>query len=330
VPLSTSSPRQICNRAQVFYQSFSIMVVTLSTVPAFCCHAPVSLLALPLRRVRWRACASSPPPATAVTAATKAVPSEAASVLLSRAVERAGVDAKHIAELQHLCSLVLEVNQTMNLTAVRTADGIIARHLVDGLGLLPALDTRKPRFIADVGTGAGFPGLVIAVCRPDWQVTLVEAALKKTRFHQTAIEALGLENVQTVWARAEEIGHELEHRESYDVVVARAVAEMRVLAELTLPLVRVGGCLMSQKSVQAEGPQIELNAARFAINALGGELGDVEYAWTEELLDELLPMQTAKSDPQDFRRRAIITVNKIESTDHEFPRVSGTPKKNPL
>jgi 16S rRNA (guanine527-N7)-methyltransferase len=307
------------------------MVRMISSPPAFCCGPPAARIA-PLRRARWRACASSPlqTPAAAAASAAKAVPSNAASVLLARVAERAGVNAKQVAVLQRLGHLLLEVNESFNLTAVRSADGVVARHLVDGMGLLSTLDARKPRFLVDVGSGAGFPGLVIAICRPDWRVTLVEAARKKTRFHEMAIEDLGLANVETVWARAEDVGHELAHRESYDVVVARAVAEMRVLAELTLPLARVGGAVFCQKSVQANGEQLELNSARNAIATLGGRLGDIEFAWTDDLIDELLPEQASKSDPDDSRRRAFVTVNKVQRTDVEFPRISGMPKKYPL
>lgn len=259
---------------------------------------------------------SPSPPATA---------SPRASSLLTAVATKLALTTTQLAQLHDLSRLVLHANKTTNLTAVRTIDGLIARHLVDGLGLVPLLDDAAPRTIVDIGSGAGFPGLVLAIARP-WSLSLVEASRKKSRFHEAAVAELGLHNVTPVWGRAEELGQDVFHRESYDVCVARAVAPMAVLAELTLPLVRVGGRLVAQKSVEREGPKAELEAAENAVRKMGGKFAGVDEAWTTEMIHEFMPEEVVSED----RLRAYVNVKKIRGTDQRYPRVSGTPKKNPL
>jgi 16S rRNA (guanine527-N7)-methyltransferase len=279
------------------------------------CSAPA--LRYPVRQ-RWLAC----------VAKTTCRDGDKGTVLLENVAARVGVNSAQLNQLRRLGGAILEANHHLNLTAVRTVDGMIARHLVDGLGLLPALEDMQPVNIIDIGSGAGLPGLVLAVCRPGWNITLVEAARKKTRFHEQTIADLGLGNVQAVWGRAEELGQDSSHRERYDCVCARAVAEMRVLAELTLPLIRVGGSLVAQKSIERNGPHLELRAADNAIDVLGGEWAAVDYAWTEKTIHEIFPEAADSSDVD--RRRAIVTVRKVKSTNPRYPRTSGTPRKHPL
>lgn len=247
--------------------------------------------------------------------------------LLESVAEKANVSQDQVEKLHELGRIVLLANKTTNLTAVRTEDGIIARHLVDGLGLLPLLDIENPRTILDMGSGAGFPGLILAICRP-WTLTLVESSGKKSKFHEQAIADLGLANVRTEWARAEELGQDIIHRESYDVCVARAVAQMPVLAELTLPLIRVGGALIAQKSVERSGQRPELQVAANALKKVGGSIENVEFSWTAEMVNSILPTES-DSDDED-RQRAFVTVRKVKPSDSRYPRLSGTPKKNPL
>jgi 16S rRNA (guanine527-N7)-methyltransferase len=288
--------------------------VVMPDVFGFCC---VPALRFPVRR-RWLAC----------VAKTTCLDGDKGIVLLETVAARAGVNATQLNQLRRLGDTILEANHHLNLTAVRTVEGMIVRHLVDGLGLLPALEDMQPVNIVDIGSGAGLPGLVLAVCRPGWNITLVEAARKKTRFHQQAIADLGLCNVQAVWGRAEDLGHDSSHRERYDCVCARAVAEMRVLAELALPLIKVGGALVAQKSIERNGPHMELRAADNAIDVLGGQWAAVEYAWTEKAIQQFLPEAADALDGD--RRRAIVTVRKVVSTSPIYPRTSGTPRKHPL
>jgi 16S rRNA (guanine527-N7)-methyltransferase len=247
--------------------------------------------------------------------------------LLSVVSLRANVSEANVAKLQELGKIVLAANKTTNLTAVRTEDGLIVRHLVDALGLLPLIDSMKVRTVVDLGSGAGFPGLVLAICRP-WSLTLLEASRKKSRFHESAISELGLSNVESVWGRAEELGHDVRYRESFDVCVARAVAQMPVLAELALPLVRVGGALVAQKSVERGGRRQEIESASTAFAKLGGVLEDVEFTWTGDLVRAHVPSEA--DGAEDQLQRAFVTVRKSQPTSQRYPRLAGTPKKNPL
>lgn len=247
--------------------------------------------------------------------------------LLRSVAEKAIVSEEKLDRLEELGRIVLAANKTTNLTAVRTEDGLISRHLVDALGLLPLLDTMSLRTIVDLGSGAGFPGLVLAICRP-WSVTLVEASRKKSRFHNTAIQELSLPNVESVWGRAEELGHDPLFRESFDVCVARAVAQMPVLSELALPLVRVGGALVAQKSVEKSGHRREIQSASNAISKLGGKLENVELAWTGDYVRTHMPSE-AESEDEELQR-AFVVIRKSSTTTARYPRLAGTPKKNPL
>jgi 16S rRNA (guanine527-N7)-methyltransferase len=289
-------------------------------VPAFGVSAPVARPRLHARSRRVLCCLAPPPPAASDTAT-------AGRRLLGAVAAKAGVTPAQVEQLQELGRIVLTANKTTNLTAVRTEEGLIARHLVDGLGLLPLLDGMRVRNIVDLGSGAGFPGLVLAICRP-WSLTLVEASRKKSKFQEQAISELGLRNVEALWGRAEDIGHDVLHRESYDLCVARGVAKMPVLAELALPLVRVGGALVAQKSVERGDQRTELQAAANALAQLGGAIDGVEFSWTCDIIRSHLP---AEADSEDAdRRRAFVTVRKTRATDRVYPRTSGTPKKDPL
>lgn len=240
---------------------------------------------------------------------------------------KANISEETVDKLEELGRIVLAANKTTNLTAVRTEDGLTARHLVDALGLLPLLDKMSNRTVIDLGSGAGFPGLVLAICRP-WSVTLVEASRKKSRFHESAIRELSLPNVESVWGRAEELGHDAAFRESFDVCVARAVAQMPTLSELALPLVRVGGVLVAQKSVERFGHRREVESASNALSKVGGTLENVEFAWTLDHVRSHMPEEAEKED--DELQRAFVVVRKSSSTNRRYPRLAGTPKKNPL
>ena len=162
--------------------------------------------------------------------------------------------------------------------------------------------------MVDVGSGGGLPGLPLKIARPDLSVTLVEADQDKAAFLVRACAELGLRDVQVLARRAEEVGHEPLYREAFDIAVARAVAPMRVLAELCLPLVKVGGRLLAQKTESEE-----LSAAGHAIEALGGALRSVVAA----------PSATRGSG-------TVVIVDKVRSTPPAYPRRPGVPKRKPL
>ena len=244
---------------------------------------------------------------------------EAALSTLHRTARPHGVDAGGVSTLLRLTDLLLSESKRYNLTAIRTCDAVVLKHVVDGLSLLGALDAEAAGNgaalrVMDVGSGAGFPGLVVAAARPRWEVTLLEAARKKTRFHEMAMRELGVRNVRSLWGRAEEVGRNRTHRERYDVATARAVAEMRVCCELCLPLVRVGGAFLAQKSVAKE--MDEVRGARRAMEKLGGRL--------ERVCD------AGVGRDEDGRVRSVVVVRKTAGTGKAFPRLPGVPKKTPL
>lgn len=235
--------------------------------------------------------------------------------------QKLGLSACQKQALLNFSESVYRTNSLFNLTGIRTRHGIIAKHVIDALTLLPILDEYAPKKIVDVGTGAGFPGLVIAISRPEWSMTLLDSVRKKISFHKQIINEFGLRNVQSVWGRAEDMGKG-QWRESFCIAVARSVAEMRVLAELTLPLVRVGGYVLAQKMVDAEHK--ELAAAENAIRLCGGQLLQVSGAWMSNGL------QPVSAKGVDYTSNKIVVVEKERPTPVKYPRRSGIPNKKPL
>ncbi|GJW44867.1 ribosomal RNA small subunit methyltransferase G [Tanacetum coccineum] len=160
----------------------------------------------------------------------------------------------------------------MNLTAVTEASEVMDRHIEDSLAIIPPIRSSHSSHcesdfenlnLVDVGSGAGLPGLILAIACPGWKVTLLESLNKRCVFLEHAIGLIGLSNVKVVRGRAEDVGQNIEFREVFDVTVARAVAEMRVLAEYCLPLVRVGGLFVAAKG---HAPEEEVTRAKRAIN----------------------------------------------------------------
>lgn len=222
--------------------------------------------------------------------------------------------ARQTEQVGQYTALLVEWNQRMNLTAIKEPEGIIVKHFMDSLSVLAALDpVASDGFrLIDVGTGAGFPGAALAILRPTWRVTLLEATRKKVEFLDAVVQALGLENVTTLRGRAEEQGQEPSQRERYDAAVARAVAELAVLAEYCLPFVRVGGHWVAQK-----GPKVEeeVSASRNALGQLGGKLLRVQPLAVPGMTEET---------------RNLVIVQKVKATPVTFPRRPGTPSKRPL
>lgn len=239
--------------------------------------------------------------------------------------ESFGLTNAQVTNLSRLTDLVVTGNQSLNLTGIKTADQIIVKHIFDAFTLLPTLDTENPRRIIDVGSGAGFPGFVLAIVRPDIHVTLLECARKKTFFHEQVISDLSLENVDSVWARAEEAGQDV-HRERYCLAVARSVAPMTVLSELVLPLVRVGGVFIAQKSVEPE--HSEINAAKPAIAKLGGSTQSITPVWAYDSTGST--GQAMAEYQKDNRHNALVIVRKVHASPSCYPRLPGVPKKAPL
>lgn len=228
--------------------------------------------------------------------------------LLQSGLAALGLPTDGAPALARYGELLLEKNQVMNLTAITDPADVAALHFLDSTALLTLTDFTG-RTVADVGTGAGFPGLPLRIVEPTLRLTLLDAQNKRVDFLREVCADLGLEGVDCVHARAEEFS--ADHRESFDLVTSRAVAHLQVLAELCLPLVRVGGCFLAMKSVDSDG---ELEESRHAIELLGGSV--------ERTVDYGIP-------GTDVRHR-VIFLKKVRKTEKKYPRPFAKIKKHPL
>jgi 16S rRNA (guanine527-N7)-methyltransferase len=209
---------------------------------------------------------------------------------------------------------LLDWNERFNLTAITDVEGVYVRHFLDSLSCLKALPRpEQPGSVRviDVGAGAGFPGIPIKIAEPWIHVTLLEATGKKVRFLEHLVQVLALDQIGVVQARAEELGSSPQHREQFDWAIARAVAEMPVLAEYLLPLVRVGGVVLAQKGERAAA---EVQGAATAIETLGGRVR------------RLVPVELRGL----AETRYLVIIDKIAATPDRYPRRPGVPSKRPL
>jgi len=215
-------------------------------------------------------------------------------------------------QLYALTTRMLEVNQHMNLTAIKEEKAIVLRHYVDSLMISEYIE--KNNRIIDVGCGAGFPTLPLAIFRPDLSIVALDGTAKRIRYVQETAKMLGLTNVFAIAGRAEEYAHQADYREKFDVVTARAVAALPVLCELCLPFARVGGKMIAMKSQQA---QDELAQAKNGISICGGK--------TDEVLQRRLALENEESE-----QRALILITKIAKTPEKYPRHFSQISKKPL
>ena len=206
---------------------------------------------------------------------------------------------------------LLEWNRKFNLTAIRDSESIRTKHFLDSLSCILAWKANPPSHLIDVGTGAGFPGIPLKILYPSLKLTLVESVGKKVSFCQHVVQMLGLEHVEVIQARAEDLGQDSAHRERYDWAVARAVANLNVLSEYLIPLVRVGGTMLAQKG---ESGPAEAQSAEAAMHLLGGKLR------------QLIPVHL----PGVADDRYLILVDKVAATPPRYPRKPGVPAKQPL
>ena len=221
------------------------------------------------------------------------------------------IDENSASTLEKLTANMLEVNKSLNLTAIKDEDGVILKHLVDSAACVPYI---KPgATLCDIGCGGGFPTLVIGVLRGDVSVLGVDSVTKKVKYVSDSAALLGLSNVSVSNARAEEMGQSPKYRQSFDVVTARAVGRLNLICELCLPLVKVGGCFLAMKSLSTEE---ELNEAERAIELLGGQLHTVkEYSLT---------------NGSETVERTIVIINKVKDTPKAYPRNNSQIAKKPL
>ena len=228
--------------------------------------------------------------------------------ILKQGLECLGLDAAAIPTLTEFARRLLEKNKVMNLTAITEPRDVATLHLLDCAYLLTAAEFRG-QAVVDVGTGAGFPGMPMAILEPTARLTLLDSLGKRIDFLQETAEALKLENVSCIHARAEEFA--ADHRERYDYAVSRAVAALPVLSELALPLVKVGGQFLAMKSVSSDD---EIAGARGAIGQLGGRIADIrDY-----------------TVPETEVRHRLVIVEKVKDTPAIYPRSFARIKKAPL
>ena len=233
-------------------------------------------------------------------------------ILAARAAE-AGIPltAEQIGQFSVYNEMLLDWNTRMNLTALTAPEDVAVKHIIDSLTAYDAALFDGARTLIDVGTGAGLPGIPLAVYAPHLTVTLLDSLNKRVRFLTEVTAAMGFQNVRCIHARAEEAARTAEHRAAYDIVVSRAVARLPVLLEYTLPLVRVGGTLLALKGRAYAEEQKE---ARRAAEVLGG--GRITAR----------PVHLPGLDDV----RAILTVTKERQTPAAYPRGGGAPTRRPL
>lgn len=214
------------------------------------------------------------------------------------------------AQLSKYYDLLVEKNKVMNLTRITDFQDAVEKHFADSLAALKFINTTETgKKVLDLGTGAGFPGIPLAVLLPDDQFTLVDSVGKKVDFVREAAEEIGLQNVECVHARAEDLAGNRSYREQYDLCASRAVANLSTLSEYCLPFVKTGGFFAAYK---AENSSEEIENAKKAVFILGGSEPEVKtYA--------LYKME-----------RKLVLIRKIKATPHRYPRKAGIPSKKPL
>ncbi len=209
--------------------------------------------------------------------------------------------------------LLVEWNEKFNLTSITDYTSVQLKHFLDSLSAAPILLRAgvNGKNLLDVGAGAGFPGVALAIALPEMRVTLLEATGKKVRFLDQVTGELGLENVTNVHGRAEEFAHDAKQRERFDFVTARALAPMPTLVEYTVPFVRVGGICIAYKAVEAEP---ETHSSKRGIEILGGRVREI--------------ISVKLADLDDVRQ--LVVIDKIARTPQLYPRAGGLPKRKPL
>lgn len=216
---------------------------------------------------------------------------------------------EQVEQLYKYMNLLIEWNEKINLTAIIEPEDIILKHFVDSLTI--ANEIPENAIVADIGTGAGFPGLPIKILKPQTEMFLIDSLNKRIKFLDQVINENELKKIYTIHARAEEIGHNKNYRGTCDVVTSRAVAKLNVLLEYMMPLVRLGG-----KCICLKGPNVEeeIDKAKNAIEILGGEIEKIENITL----------------PDSDNKRTIIVIKAVKQLPNRYPRKAGTPTVSPL
>lgn len=233
--------------------------------------------------------------------------------LLIDGAKQLGIDLsdRQVEQFMRYKELLQEWNEKMNLTAITEDREVMTKHFLDCMTINKALDMKNQKTVIDIGTGAGFPGLVIKIAFPHLEVTLVDALKKRLNFLDVVIEELGLTNIKCIHSRAEDLGKNKVYREGFDICASRAVANLAVLSEYTLPFVRVDGYLIALKGQRLDE---ELEQGEKAIGILGGKLEEVVHTGV----------------PFTDLDHKIAKIKKVKPTAMKYPRKAGEPTKSPL
>ncbi len=231
--------------------------------------------------------------------------------LLEKTIEKFGLslDDAAFSRLDTFAVMLAETNKSFNLTAITEPDEMTVKHFADCLSVFAFVDIPENSSIIDVGTGAGFPGMVLLLARPDIKMTFLDSLNKRLNFIEDVLKATGVD-AETLHARAEDAGKDAVYRESFDFATARAVADLSVLSEYCLPFVRVGGSFVSMKSADTDG---EFENAKAAISVLGGEIKSIN---SFDLVENM--------------PRKIVEIKKISQTPTAYPRTSKKIAKSPI
>ncbi len=225
------------------------------------------------------------------------------------------LNARQVRQFELYYRELIEWNRRINLTAITDYSLVQVKHFLDSLTVTQALPheelERLDFSIADIGTGAGFPGVPLKILFPQPRLVLLEPRAKKAGFLHHIVHKLELENVEVLNSRAEEAAHLLPYRERFALVLSRAVALLPALVELTLPFCQIGGRVVAQKKGKIDR---EMNRAHKAIAALGGKLGQIRQIELEEFDDV----------------RYLVVIDKISPTPNKYPRRPGIPKRRPI
>jgi len=226
------------------------------------------------------------------------------------------LSAENINLCRRYADMLVEKNKVMNLTSITDDEGVAIKHFIDSLTLISYLEAeqnkqnKKDLTLADVGTGAGFPGIPVKILMPDLRLTLFDSLNKRVGFLREVAEELELQNTTCVHGRAEDLGRSSKYREKFDCVTARAVANLPVLCEYCIPFVKPNGVFLAMKGHSDE----EVQAAKKAIITLGGTLEKVDRFTL----------------PGTDMERSVIVIRKVRPTPPKYPRKAGTPSKDPI